>query len=273
MKQTILTVKQSELLENLIGKYGLIVTSTQIIETAKNNWDYKQAKNLITKLTKDGWLIRIKRGLYTISNLTSRGSLSLSSYLVANLLAEDSYVSFESALQYHNMFDQLMNKITSVSLKTHKTVKLNNMEYNFVKTKKKLYFGYEKSLIDNKITRIATAEKALIDIVNFRKSKLAIDVVIEKLLNHKHDLGLNRFNDYLVNFSGTTIKIFGLIFDLIGFDSTGLHELIKNKQSTHWMLAGDKKFNAKWRLYYDEYFDKYQIWSLVNNWKSSIARH
>src|SRR3989338_2120817 len=134
MKQTILSTKQNELLENLIGKYGLIVTSNQIVKAAEDNWDYKQAKNIITKLTKNGWLIRIKRGLYAISELTGRGFLSLSPYLVANLLVRDSYVSFESALQYHNMFNQLLNSTVSVSLKMYKAVKLNNMEYSFVKT-------------------------------------------------------------------------------------------------------------------------------------------
>jgi len=60
MKQTILSSKQSELLENLIVKYGQIVTIDQVVSEAKSTWDYKQAKNLITKLTKNGWLIRIK---------------------------------------------------------------------------------------------------------------------------------------------------------------------------------------------------------------------
>ncbi len=259
MKQTILSVKQSELLENLIGKFGLIVTSRQIIETSKGSWDYKQTKNIITKLTKDGWLIRIKRGLYTISELTNRGFLSLSPYLTANLLVKDSYVSFESALQYHSMFDQLMNKTVSVSLKMYKATKLNNMEYSFVKTKKNLYFGFDEVQMDNKTARIATAEKALIDMVNFHKSKLTIDVVIEKIINHKRDLDFNRFNEYLSKFSGATIKTFGLIFDFLGLDSVRLHELIKNKRGTHWMLAGDKKFNAKWRLYYDGYFDQFKL--------------
>jgi len=257
MKQTILSAKQGDLLENLIGKYGLIVTSNQIIEIAKNNWDYKQAKNLITKLVKNGWLIRIKRGLYAISELAGRGFLAISPYLVANLLVKDSYISFESALQYHNMFDQLMNNTISVSLKTYKAIKLSGIEYNFIKTKENLYFGFEQAQADNKIVRIATAEKALIDMVNFRKSKLAIDVVIEKIINHKHDLDFNRFNEYLSKFSGTTIKIFGLIFDLLNIDSSKLYELIKYRRGTSWMLAGDKKFNAKWRIYYDEYFDQY----------------
>ena len=259
MNKTILSAKQSELLEKLILAHGSIVTSEQIIEAAKGNWDYKQAKNLITKLTKDGWLVRIKRGLYAISELAGRGFLSLSPYLVANLLVKDSYVSFASALQYHNMFDQLLTKTTSVSLKMYKTVKISNMEYGFVKTKESLFFGFENVQVENKMARIATAEKALIDMINFHKTKMMVDVVIEKIINHKHDLNFDRFNEYLAKFSTATIKTFGLIFDFLGIDSTKLYGLVQAKHTTHWMLKGDKKFNAKWRLYYDEYFGQYNL--------------
>lgn len=258
MKQTILSTKQSELLENLIIKHSQIVTFKQILNEAKNIWDYKQTKNLITKLVINGWLIRIKKGLYAISDLSSRGFLSLSPYNVANLLVTDSYVSFESALQQHGMFDQLTNKTFSVSIKKYKTVTLNSTEYSFIKTKPEYYFGWQEILIDNQNTRIATAEKALIDIVNFHKSQYTIDLVIEKLLEHKKDLDLDLLNKYLAKFSSTTIKIFGLIFDLISINSDELYKTVKDKRSTHWMLPNDTKFNAKWRLYYDPYFDKYQ---------------
>lgn len=257
MKQTILSAKQSHLLENLIVKYSQIVTFEQILNEAKDAWDYKQTKNLITKLVKNGWLIRIKRGLYAISELSSRGFLSLSPYKVANLLVEDSYVSFESALQQHGMFDQLTNKTFSVSLKRYKTVILNSTEYSFIKTKPKYYFGWQNIVIDNQNTRIATAEKALIDIINFHKSQYTIDLVIEKLLEHQKDINLSQLNKYISKFSLTTIKVFGLIFDLIGINSDKLYKIIKAKHSTHWMLTDDTKFNSKWRLYYNPYFDKY----------------
>ena len=258
MKQTILSVKQSELLENLIVKHGQIVTSGQILSQAEGFWDYKQAKNLITKLVKNGWLMRIKRGLYAISDLSTRGFLTLSPYVVANLLVPDSYVSFESALQQYGMFDQLTDKTISVSLKMYKAVKLNSTEYSFVKTKPEYYFGWQEVNVDNKTVRVATPEKALIDMVNFHKSQYAIDLVIEKLLEHKNDLDMDRLNDYLRRFSLTTVKIFGLIFDLIGINSDKLYGLAKAKHGTHWMLTGDSKFNAKWRLYYRADFDKYQ---------------
>jgi len=50
MKQTVLTVTQSELLEKLIVKYGQIVTSQQIYEQVEGKNNKRQAKKLITKL-------------------------------------------------------------------------------------------------------------------------------------------------------------------------------------------------------------------------------
>lgn len=258
MKQTILSVKESELLENLIVKHGQIVTAGQILGQAETSWDYKQAKNLITKLVKNGWLLRIKRGLYAISDLSSRGTLSLSPYMVANLLVSESYVSFESALQQYGMFDQLTGKTISVSLIQYKSVQLSGMEYSFVKTKPEYHFGWQEVQIGSRTARIATPEKALIDMVNFHKSQYAIDLVIEKLQEYKNDLDMARMIDYLSRFSLTTEKIFGLIFDFIGINSDKLYGLTKTKHGTHWMLSGNTKFNAKWRLYYDAYFDKYQ---------------
>ena len=257
MKYSILSAKESQLLENLIVKHGQIVTTDNIAIEAKGSWDEKHIYVLISKLTKRGWLIRIKRGLYAISDLSTRGFLSLSPYIVANLLVKDSYVSFEAALHHHGMFDQLTNKIISVSLTTYKGAKLQGTEYSFVKTKAEHYFGWEEADIENKKARIATAEKAIVDMINFHRSKYSIDLVVEKLREHRKDLNLARLNEYLGKVSTTTVKIFGLLFDMLGIDSAYLHNLVDNSRTAHRMLAGATKFNAKWRLYYDEYFDKY----------------
>ena len=257
MKNTMISLKNSELLENLIIKYGQIVTAQQIFSEACAFLNHKQTQYLITTLTKQGWLVRIKKGLYAISDLSTRGFLSLSSYAVANLLVKDSYVSFESALHHHGMFDQLVSKMISVSLKAYKTVQLQSVEYSFVKTKSDYYFGWQAVSIDNKTVQIATAEKALIDMVNFHKSVYTIDLVIEKLREHKNDLDFARLNEYIGKMSMTTIKIFGFLFDLLKIDSSKLLKVAKQTKGAHRMIVSAKTFNAKWRLYYDVYFDKY----------------
>lgn len=259
MKNTIISGKNSELLENLIIKYGQIVTAQQIYSEAGAFMNHKQTQYLITILTKQGWLVRIKKGLYAVSDLSTRGFLSLSSYVVANLLVKDSYVSFESALHHHGMFDQLTNKIISVSLKMYKTVRLQDIEYSFVKTKTDYYFGWLEVDIDNKIARIATAEKALVDMVNFHRSTYAVDLVIEKLREHKNDLDFVRLNESIGKLSMTTVKIFGFIFDLLNIDSGQLLIITKKNRGAHRMTVNAEIFNSKWRLYYDVYFDKYKL--------------
>lgn len=258
MKKTSLALKDNMLLEKLIAKYGKLVTVKQIETEARRFWDYQQTHNRIQQLVKNGWLIRIKRGLYTISELSSRGFLTISPYVIANLLVEESYVSFEAALNYHSMFDQFTDQYISISQKQYNRVSLAFIQYRFIKTKKKLYTGWENVIIENLTAKIALPEKTLVDIIHFHKSKYAVDLVIEKLQDHESDLCLAQLCQFASLASFKTIKIFGLIFDLLGFDSTRLHQLIEGKRSSHFMKPGDKTFNAKWRLYYDSYFDKYQ---------------
>lgn len=258
MKYTILSAQESRLLENLIVTYGEIVTTDNIFLVAKEIWNEKLIYAVITRLAKHGWLIRIKRGLYAISNLSTRGSLSLSSYVVANLLVKNSYVSFESAIQYYGMFDQLIRKVVSISLTMYKRVLLNNIEYSFVRTKTDYHFGWQEVMIDNRIVRIATAEKALVDMIHFHKSTYSIDLVIEKLREHKDTLDFVKLNEYIGKMSMTTVKIFGFMFDLLHIESSQLLKQAERSNGAHRMVAGAKKFNAKWRLYYDEHFDTYQ---------------
>lgn len=258
MKYTQISPKNSELLENLIMKHGLIVTTQQIFAEAGTFLSHSQTEYLVATLKKNGWLMPIKKGIYVISDLSTRGFLVVSCYVVANLLVKDSYVSFESALQYHGMFDQLINKTISVSLKMYKTVQLENIEYKFVKTKSKYFFGWKEVEVENKTARVATAEKALIDIINFHRSIYAIDLVIEKLKEHRNDFNFEKLNDYIERMSMTTIKIFGFIFDLLKIDSSRLLKLTKAVKGAHRMTAKAHIFNAKWRLYYDTYFDTFR---------------
>ncbi len=263
MKNTLISTTNSEILENLILKYGQIVTSQQIFAEENALFNHKQAQYFIATLVAHGWLMRIKKGLYAISDLSTRGFLALSSFAVAHLLVNDSYISFESALQHHGMFDQLTKTTTSVSLKAHKRVLLQQIEYRFVKTKEEYYFGWQEVDIDHRATRIATAEKAIVDMVNFHKSVYAIDVVMEKLREYKKDLDIARLNEYIGKFSMTTIKIFGFLFDLLSMDSSQLLRRAQHTRGAHRMSASARAFNAKWRLYYDEHFDQYKRVSSV----------
>jgi predicted transcriptional regulator of viral defense system len=258
MKNTSLAVKDGELLEMLIAKYGKVVTSSQIEAEAKGIWDYQQTHNRIQQLVKNGWLFRIKRGLYAINDLSSRGFLSVSPYVVAGLLVNESYVSFEAALNYRGMFDQFMQQFSSVSLKQYKVTKLETIQYRFIKCQEKFFIGWESVEIDHMAAKIAYAEKALVDLIHFRTGKYVVDLVLEKIQTYHEDLDIENLIQYAGLASQKTVKIFGLMFDWSGWDSQKLFQLLGSHRSTHRMSSNDNSFNAKWRIYYDEYFNKYQ---------------
>ena len=106
--------------------------------------------------------------------------------------------------------------------------------------------------------QIASAQKALVDMVHFRNSNYMADLVVEKLINFQEDLINKQLLEYIMLASQKTIKIFGLLLDLLGSDSSRLHSRVENKKSTHWITPDDKNFNAKWRLYFDDNFEKYR---------------
>lgn len=259
MKNTTLAVKDGELLEALIAKYGKVATVKQIETESKDTWDYQQTHNRIQKLVKNGWLVRIKRGLYAVNDLSGRGFISISPYVIARLLVENSYVSFEAALNYYGMFDQFVKQITSVSLKQYKTTDLESIQYRFIKTQENFFVGWKQVEIENMTARIASAEKSLVDLIHFRTGKYVVDLVIEKLQTYKEDLNVEVLIHYASLASQKTVKIFGLIFDLLGWDSHELLQFVINSRSTHWISPDDKIFNAKWRLYYNEHFNKYKV--------------
>lgn len=258
MIQTSLSAYQALLLENLLVKHGEIVTFQQVLDESKSTWSHAYTKKSINKMVASGWLIRIRRGLYFISNLSTRGYLPLNPHVVAGLLVKDSYVSFESALHAASMLDQYTNRIISVSLVQSKSTIVQNHEYVYVKTLPSLYFGFKQEQMDGRAAQIATPEKAILDILYFHKSKYGIDLVIEKLQQYKGELNPNLLVEFVSKYPPTTKKIVGFIFDLLKYDSTAIHKLDTQNRGSYRMLPSASKFNAKWRLYYDPYFEKYQ---------------
>jgi len=253
-RKTILSEKESKLLENLIAKYGLIVNFGQIVEELKNTKKRQEIRNLTSKMAKNGWLVRIKKGIYYLANLESRGTVNVSMFVIARTLLNKSYVSFETALQYHGMFDQHLRTVTSVSLKRMKSKKVQDITYKFITTDKKNFYGFEEVQIEGTITRIATSEKALLDMLNFRRTTYSIDLVLEKLKEHKNSLDFEKLNKFSRKQSVTVQRILGFLLDKTNLNSNYLHTQIKDKSGHSYMTADSKNLNTKWKLYYHNHF-------------------
>lgn len=251
---TILSEKESFLLENLIAKYGLFVDFDQIYAQLGQDYTRQKAKKVVIKLTKNGWLVRIKKGVYYITNLESRGFAGASVLVIAQAILDESYVSFEAALQYHGVFDQHTRTVISVCLKKKADKTIQGITYRFIKVSRKNFYGWQDSQIEGRTVKVATLEKAILDMIQSQRSVHSLDLVLEKLREHKDNFDLEKLNELAKGQSITVQRIFGFLLDKAGMDSSSMHELLKNKDGASFMTKDSDVFSGKWNLYYHNHF-------------------
>lgn len=256
MKRISLTIYELETLETTLIAYGAVVTFDQLNSLFNENRQYLRKR--INKLAKQGWLKRIKKGVFVMSDLSTRGTLSISHTAIVNILVEEAYISFETALQHHGLYDQLQTNINAVSLKQYKTTTIDRITYNFIKTQQRYFYGWDTHDIDGQSVKIASIEKALIDLIQFHRKRYSTDLVLEKLLTFKNDITLQRLVEYALKANLTTRRIFGFLMDCADLDSSQLHTSVLNRQSVSSIShSEDNRYNHKWKLYYDQHFEKY----------------
>ncbi len=251
-ESTILSKKDSKLLENAILSYGRIVSSNQLKNIFSKDYSKEETNNRVSLLSKIGWLIRIKKGLYVIvTDFSTLGFNDLSIYLIVKALNENSYISFESALQHHGIFDQMLSTIESVTFKRARKYKFQNTKINFLKIKKHLFFGFSRERIESDFVNIADMEKAILDMLYFRKNSYNISLIWEKLNEYKRDFDFKKLIEYTKRFNNTIVRQVGLLLDKLGVESEDLYQIIKGKNSYSMMTHDSNQFNSKWRLYCD----------------------
>jgi len=140
-KYTILLKDDVKLLEEAIVQFGRIVTFKQLSSLLKNRYTSAQSvRNRISFLLKSGWLIKIKKGFYVIiTDLSNLSFNDISGMAITQALNKDSYISFENALQYHGMFDQMLKTVDAVTFKTARKYEMQNLQIRFSKIKSSLF--------------------------------------------------------------------------------------------------------------------------------------
>src|SRR4030042_3301193 len=104
------------------------------------------------------------------------------------------------------------------------------------------------------LVRIGTAEKAILDILNFKRTAHSIDLVLEKIREYRNTIDFSRLNEFSKKQSVTVKRVLGFLFDKADIDSSYLYNSVKKETSNSYMTKDSKLFNAKWRLYYHNHF-------------------
>lgn len=251
-KNIMLSKRDAGLLEEVIVRYGRIVSFEQVKEAFKKAYSEARIKARVSLLTELGWLVRLKKGLYAV--VTDIGSLSsndISVYTMSQALNKDSYISFESALQYRGMFDQMLSTIGAVTFKRARLYTIKDTRIKFFKIKEALYFGFSEERSDIGLVNIARKEKALLDILYFRSNRYYTSLVWEKLREYKRMIDFDLLKQYTLKFNMDVIRQTGFFLDRLEIKTDDLLRVVAGKKSYSRMTKESKEFNAKWRLYFD----------------------
>lgn len=254
---TTLSGKELELIEELMARHGNVVSFGMVYGILSEKKSRQEVKNIVSGLVKKGWFVRIKKGTFVISDISSRGTTGLSQLTIAQIINNNSYISFEAALQHYGLFDQYLRVITSVDKNKTCTTKFSDWTFKYIKTKNALYNDYQEFNIDGRLVKIATREKIIIDFLTYRRTINNIDLIVEKLKNYSNDFDTARLIEMSKNCSITTKRSLGIILDLVGINSEEVHEAVEKNKNHSFMTNTSNVFNAKWRIYIDKHFKNY----------------
>ncbi|MFA7301102.1 MAG: hypothetical protein WC069_02245 [Candidatus Shapirobacteria bacterium] len=252
MKNTILSQTDSEILEQLLLKYGRIVNSKDLNSVFNTKYSKFASQNRIQKLCKNGWLKRIKRGLYlVIDNLSSRFQNENSLISISNLLNKNSYISFSYALNYYQMYDQYSKNVIAISKKQSNDFNFDDFVFKFTKVKKSMYFGFSKKNNAGKLINIADVEKVLIDYLYIDKSFTSASLVYEKLKDYQSEIDFSKLQEYTLLCDNTIKRKIGFLLDHININTDKIYQSLDKNTGFSRFTVKSKLFNAKWRIYYD----------------------
>lgn len=249
----ILTAKDLKIFEKAIVDYGRIIKYNDLKKCFKDSYGSSaEIANRISLLSKLGWLLRIKKGLYVIvSDYSSLGFNDLPISLIAKSLNKKSYISFENALQFHGVYDQMLSTFESVTTTRARRFYFQNTTIKFSKIKKEFYFGFSKQRIDLDFVEMADLEKAILDMIYFRKSVYNLDLIWEILNKYRNNFNFQKLKKHTLKLNNSVLRQIGFMLDNLSVDTDDLYESVKGKKSYTRMTENSNKFNSKWRLYFD----------------------
>jgi len=253
-KHTILSEKELNLLENLISKHGNIINFKQFYSEAKAFISRQGAINLAMKLKENGWLVPIKKGVYAITSISSHGFTDISPFVIAKILVNESYISFEAGFNYYDLFDQMVKSILSITPLKPRLYHFQDLNYRFVKIKRSLYFGFRDVDFNGYKSQIAELEKVFLDYLYYKNDSYSIDIFWEKLNSGKDKIDFEKMINYSLKFPLTTKRKLGFLLDRLGENTQILMDAVHKKGYSR-LTKNSNKFNNKWRIYYEDRFD------------------
>ena len=155
----IITMKWEDLLE-IVGREPIFHSSVLLAGEA----DPVDIGRQLSRWVKSGNLIQLRRSLYVLSERYQKTRPH--PFHIANRVKRASYVSLQSALEYHNLIPEYVPSVTSITTGRPEELLTPLGTFIFKHIRKTLFAGYQSiDLGEDQTAFIATPEKALLDLL------------------------------------------------------------------------------------------------------------
>lgn len=178
-------------MNRLLNNIGNVPITTSIIESFYP--ELKSAEKKVVWLEKQGYILRIKRGLYVVN--PEHSGKTLSSELIANHLYAPSYISMSTALRYYGLIPEAVYVHQSMTIKHSRSFQtpIGNYDYKYISREA---FSVGVRSLDKReyAFLIASPEKALCDLIaNSSMVNLRYLKDVENYLEHDIRMDMEEF--------------------------------------------------------------------------------
>lgn len=195
--------------EELVERYGNrpFFELRELLAVTDDN--PKSLKNQLSKWVKNGKLTRLRRGKYVLNDPYQKQQPSV--YFISNSLLRPSYVSLETALQYHGLIPEAVAQIRAMTPKHGRewTTKLGTFKY--VSLKQERFWGYEQYTGPNERGEqnsfyMARPEKALLDLFYVETGEWPVERIREMRFQNVGDIDPDLLDEFAKRYDSPKVQ-------------------------------------------------------------------
>ena len=190
-------------------------------------------------LSKSKRAIRIERGKYFLEEA--------STYEIASNIVFPSYISLQAGLQYYGLIDQNIVRYSVIALKRHGTVEVRGNTVEFIKTEKKLFFGY----LNKGNAYVASPEKLFVDCLYFGRVQFSALKEAMEAAKSERIIDTEVLKEFAITTGSKVLASkLGFLLESVGIDA---ERLLPYRYYNYLSISntGSKGKNKRWMVRYD----------------------
>jgi predicted transcriptional regulator of viral defense system len=212
-----LSDREAKILSSLSYRGRTIFTGDDLKELTPN------PKNLLDGLSRKKWVLKIRNGVYAIvpfeAGELGSASYTLHSFLIASFLIKPYYIGYWSALNHHGLTDQTPMAVYIATTRPRNSKTILDTRFRFVTIPRRKMFGVDEIEIENRMIRISSREKTIVDCLDHPEHCGGVDEVAKALYFARDEIDCKKLIQFAARIGNNAVlKRLGYIAEALRLD-------------------------------------------------------